>query len=104
MICYYSYHLCLDGILLGDNVLQCNEIVRGRQARTDAKLFNLVILPIQLIDLFILVCLFFKHYFGDEAERIELKKIQSFCFLSWCLFIQDTNVGTRCYSNGHKMH
>ena len=31
MICYYSYHLCLDGILLGDNVLQCNEVVRGRQ-------------------------------------------------------------------------
>ena len=31
MICYFSYHLCLDGILLGDNVLQCNEVVRGRQ-------------------------------------------------------------------------
>ena len=31
MICYFSYNLCLDGILLGDNVLQCNEVVRGRQ-------------------------------------------------------------------------
>ena len=31
MICYYSHYLCLDGILLGDNVLQCNEVVRGRQ-------------------------------------------------------------------------
>ena len=31
MICYYSYHLCLDGILLGDKVLQCNEVARGRQ-------------------------------------------------------------------------
>ena len=76
-----------------------------RQARTDAKLLNLVNSSDSMIDLFILVCVFFfKRYFGDETERIELKKIQSFCFISWCLFIQDTNVGTRCYSNGHKMH
>ena len=47
-----------------------------RQARTDAKLLNLVNSSDSMIDLFILVCVFFfKRYFGDETERIELKKI-----------------------------